>query len=206
VRQFDQTESALSPGHHHSEPDIMVEILLLTGPAGVGKSTLSWEISTLLAERGIAHAAIESDELDRVFPRPSRQDLQRLAPGTIDISTLNLRAMWSTYRELGHSRLIMSGVMMHLAFDRQWIAAAIPNAKFTVVRLIATGESIAERLARRETERSIDAQLQRSLRQVNHMVAESDKDILRIETDGRSVSEIALEVLAAIGWHEPQPV
>ncbi|WP_117192531.1 AAA family ATPase [Rhizobium terrae] len=189
---------------HCSEAEDQVEILLLTGPAGVGKSTLSWEISARLAEAGIAHAAIETDELDRVFPRPSRQDLERLAPGTIDISALNLKAIWSVYRELKQTRLIMSGVMMHLAFDRRWITSAIPNAKIIVVRLMATEESIADRLARRETEDGLDAQFQRSLRQLNHMTTETGGDMLRIHTDGRSVSEIALDILANLDWARPR--
>jgi hypothetical protein len=62
-------------------------------------------------------------------PRPSAEELQGLRPGTTDISTINLAAIWSTHRALGHSRLIMSGVMMHLNFDRRWILAAIPRGR-----------------------------------------------------------------------------
>ncbi|MBY3193601.1 MULTISPECIES: nucleoside-triphosphatase [Rhizobium] len=47
-----------------------MQIVLVTGPAGVGKSTLCWEMSAQLAAEGVAHAVIETDELDRVFPRP----------------------------------------------------------------------------------------------------------------------------------------
>jgi broad-specificity NMP kinase len=185
-------------------PDDQIEILLLTGPAGVGKSTLSWEISARLGEAGIAHAAIESDELDRIFPRPSRQDLERLSPGTIDVSALTLKAIWSNYKELGSKRLILSGVMIHLDFDRRWITSAIPGARFTVVRLMATEENIASRLARRETEGSMEDQLGRSLRQMNRMATETGKDILYINTDGRTASEITDDVLARIDWLQPQ--
>jgi 2-phosphoglycerate kinase len=45
-----------------------VDILLITGPAGVGKSTLCWEIGAELGKAGVPHAIIESDELDRVWP------------------------------------------------------------------------------------------------------------------------------------------
>ena len=39
-----------------------VEIVLITGPAGVGKSTLCWEIGAELAAAGNAHAINEADE------------------------------------------------------------------------------------------------------------------------------------------------
>ena len=82
------------------------------------------------------HAAIESDELDRVFPKPGAEELAPLTPGARDVSQLNLAALWSTYRALGHSRLIMSGVMLHVGFDKRWILAAIPDAQITVVRIL----------------------------------------------------------------------
>lgn len=130
--------------------DTPVEILLITGPAGVGKSTLCWEMGDLLAAAGIAYAAIETDELDRVFPKPSAEDLAPLALGARDVSQLNLAALWGTYRALGHWRLLMSGVMLHVDFDRRWIRAAVPDAQITVVRLRAGNETLLARLDRRE--------------------------------------------------------
>ena len=104
-----------------------MELLLITGPAGVGKSTLCWEMNARLAAAKVGHAVIETDELDRVFPRPAPEELARIQPGTTDVSSINLAAIWSTYRALGDTRLIVSGVMVHLDFDRRWILAAIPR-------------------------------------------------------------------------------
>jgi predicted kinase len=139
-----------------------VHILLITGPAGIGKSTLCWEIGAKLEAAGIAHAIIETDELDRVYPKPGPDELERLQPGTTDISSINLAALWSTYRALGHSRLIMSGVMMHLDFDRRWILAAVPDAEITVIRLQASEHTLTERLAKREIGSGAEEQLQRA--------------------------------------------
>lgn len=177
-----------------------VDLVLITGPAGVGKSTLTWEVGSQLAAAGVPHAIVESDELDRVYPRPDRSDLERLRPGTIDVSTLNLAAIWATYRALGHRRLIMSGVMLHLRFDLHWILAAIPEARITVVRLQASETALAERLAQRETDAGLDEQLQRSLTQARRMADEAPNDSIRLETDGRSPEEIARTLLSALGW------
>jgi hypothetical protein len=127
-----------------------MQLLLVTGPAGVGKSTLGWEMSAQLAAAQVAHAVIETDELDRVFPRPNADELDRIQPGTTDVSSINLAAIWSTYRALGHTRLIMSGVMMHLDFDKRWILSAIPEAQITVVRMLAAEPILLARLAQRE--------------------------------------------------------
>lgn len=180
--------------------DAPVEILLITGPAGVGKSTLCWEMGAMLAEAGIAHAAIESDELDRVFPKPGAEELAPLAPGARDVSQLNLATLWGTYRALGHTRLIMSGVMLHVGFDKRWILAAIPDALITVVRLRAGDDSLLARLDRRETGAGRDAQIERSLRQARRLAGEAADGFIVVETDGRAPAELASEVLGKAGW------
>lgn len=177
-----------------------LQLLLITGPAGVGKSTLCWELSAQLAAVQVAHAVIETDELDRVFPRPGSEELERIWPGTTDVSSINLAAIWSTYRALGHERLIMSGVMMHLDFDRRWILAAIPDARITVVRLAATEPTLLTRLAQRETGSGADAQAQRSLRQARRMAKEEAEGLIVLPTDGRTPAELAEIVLQRAGW------
>lgn len=180
--------------------DAPVEILLITGPAGIGKSTLCWEMGAVLAEAGIAHVAIESDELDRVFPKPGAEELAPLAPGARDVSQLNLAALWGTYRALGHTRLIMSDVMLHVGFDKSWILAAIPDARITVVRLRAGDETLLERLDRRETGAGRDAQIERSLRQAKRMTDEPVSGFIVVETDDRTPAELAGEVLGKTNW------
>lgn len=182
-----------------------VDILLITEPAGIGKSTLCWEIGAVLAEAEEPHAIIETDELDRVYPRPSAEDLERLAPGTRDVSSINLAALWSTYRALGQSRLVMSGVVLHLDFDRQWTLAAIPAARITVIRLGATEETLAARLAQREIGSGAEAQLQRTLRQAKRMAQEKAGDVITVSTDGKAPQELARLVLRQAGWLRSSP-
>jgi hypothetical protein len=161
----------------------------------------------MLAEARIAHAAIESDELDRVFPKPDAAELDALAPGARDISQINLAALWANYRALGHTRLIMSGVFLHLNFDKRWIQAAIPDAAITVVRLRGADVTLLERLDKREVGAGRDAQVERSLRQARRMEAEPPGEPIVIATDSHSPAELACEILDRIGWRaRPSPV
>jgi len=94
----------------------------------------------------------------------------------------------------------MSGVMLHVAFDRSWILAAIPDAHITVVRLRAGDDSLRQRLDRREAGAGRDAQIERSLRQSQRISGETTDSFIVIETDGRPPQELAREILGAIGW------
>ena len=178
-------------------------LLLITGPAGIGKSTLCWEMGKALGREEIAHAIVESDELDRVYPRPSGDDLQRLSPGTADISALNLAAIWSIYQALGHTRLITSGVMMHPGFDRRWILQAIPEADITLVRLQASEATLKQRLMQREVGSGAEEQLERTIRQAQRMAAEPGDGVLRIGTDGKPRRTWPSRYCGRSGgWHE----
>ena len=177
-----------------------VEILLITGPAGVGKSTLCWEMGAQLSAAEVAHAIIETDELDRVYPKPAAAELDRLKSGTRDVSSLNLAALWATYRALGHRRLIMSGVMLHLDFDRRWILQAIPAAAIKVIRLIAGDAALLARLGQREIGSGAEAQKERSLRQARRIASEKPEGFTTVQTDGRAPAELAKTVLEMEEW------
>jgi adenylylsulfate kinase-like enzyme len=122
--------------------DTSVHVLVLSGPAGVGKSTLSWEISIQLREAAVPHAALDSDELDRVWPLSNtEQDA---------LNRANLAAFWSNVSALGHRRLVLAGVFLNFAADRAWISAAIPGARLTRVVLDASDEELERRIRTRE--------------------------------------------------------
>jgi hypothetical protein len=178
----------------------VTEVLLITGAAGVGKSTLSWEVSAQLVAAGSRHAAIETDELDRIFPLPSVTELENLRPGMTDISEISLASIWQNYRALGCNRLILSGVMVFLDEAKKWIVRAIPDADFTVVRLVASDATLLSRLEKREIGSGIEDQLRRTLRQASHIATLGSAGVVEIRTDGWTPQELASELLDRIGW------
>lgn len=65
-------------------------LLIISGPIGVGKTTIGQEISNLLDRQGVAHSFIDLDALTQTYPRPADNRYgYRLA-------FRNLRAVWIT--------------------------------------------------------------------------------------------------------------
>jgi ABC-type cobalamin/Fe3+-siderophores transport system ATPase subunit len=71
-------------------PITPVQVLLLCGPAGAGKSTLGWEIAAQLRRLGIGHVLLDSDELDRAWPLTTAEQDQ--------LNRANLTAFWAFER------------------------------------------------------------------------------------------------------------
>ncbi len=171
-----------------------VPVLAITGPGGVGKTTVAFEVSRRLEASGVGHALIDTDELDRLFPPPSDD------PQKTKLTARNLAAVWANFRAAGADCLVIAGVM--LSFDRElpYIEIAVPDADVTVVRLRATEEELLERVRRREVGSVGEAQIRRSFYQLREMDQEPANDALIVETSERSVAEVASEIIRRGGW------
>ena len=171
------------------------EILLITGAAGAGKSTASWEISEELKRRGLAHALIDTDELDRVWPRPPDETRQR----RLDVA--NLASWWSRYEELGIPRLVLAGVFLDLAAAVDWITEAIPGGEIRAVRLVVSADELRARVERREIGSAGEAQISRSIKQAAFIETHPRPGETVIDTGNLSVTEIAVRVCDVMGWN-----
>jgi len=169
-----------------------VDVLVISGPAGVGKSSTAFEVSDQLRAANVAHAVIDTDELDRFYPVP--EDLSA-------ITERNLAAIWEGYRERGCGRLILVGVYADVPTELEWTARAVPGAQFTLVRLVAGREALEHRIARREAGSGAAAQLARTTRQVADMEADQRPEVHIVDTDGHSVEDAARWVFAL--WRAP---
>ena len=161
-------------------------MLVIAGPAGVGKTSVAFEVSLHLQAAKVGHAVIDTDELDHVYPPPD--DLSKL-------TERNLAAMWQAFAERGTRRLILAGVYLDRPSELEWIARAVPNAHFTLVRLRASESGLYARLRQREIGTGMEAQWESTKRQIARLHADQRPDLHEIETDGRSVTQIARQVL-----------
>ncbi|MEU1625950.1 hypothetical protein ABZ746_11630 [Streptomyces sp. NPDC020096] len=167
-----------------------VDVLVICGAAGVGKSSTAYEVSLRLAAESVAHAVLDCDELDRVHPWP--------VPGlpVWEAARRNLAAVWANYAGLGHHRLMLCGVFADLRQELPWIAEAVPDAAFTVVRLTADLDVFRQRVLRRESGSGAGEQLGRTARQLEEIAASDPPGTLVVDTGGLGVREVADRVIA----------
>jgi hypothetical protein len=173
--------------------DAPTEVLFVGGRSGVGKSSVAAEASRLLARAGVRHAVIEGDNLDQAWPEPWRDGFA--------LAERNLAAMWRNYRELGYSRLIYTNTVSILELPALTEALG-GEVRPVAVLLTASDETAKERLGRREIGSALAEHLERSAAAAARL--DTATGVLRIATDGRSVTDVASDMLDAAGWLRPQ--
>jgi len=172
-------------------------ILLISGPAGVGKSTLGYEIAAQLRQAGVSHVMLDSDELDRVWPLSGHdQDV---------LNRANLAAFWANASALGHHRLILVGVFLDPDANRTWIDAAIPGAHVTRVVLDASNGELEERVRAREIGSGAEEQVARTFDQARRFrrCNAGSSDVLW--TDGVEVADLARQLIERLAWFAAAP-
>ena len=77
-----------------------VPTILITGPPGVGKTTIGGAISAALHDPPVPHAFIDVDALAWCFPPPAGDRFQQ------QLALRNLKAVWSNCRTAGERRML----------------------------------------------------------------------------------------------------
>ncbi|MES5820132.1 hypothetical protein [Streptomyces sp. RG80] len=171
------------------------EVLLIGGRAGVGKTSVGWEVSAQLRAVGVGHAVVDGDFMGQLHPAPE-DDPHRAA-----VAERNLTAVWGNYAELGCRRLVYTNTVSVLAETEGTFRRAMgEGVRIVRVLLTATDETAEQRLTGRELGSELEQELRGSARKARLLDAQAPADTLRVVTDGRTVIDIAAEVVAATGW------
>lgn len=118
-----------------------VPVLWITGPAGIGKSAVSWPLFAELASSGARAAFIDADQLCMCYPAPPDD------PGRDRIRARNASVVIGNYRAAGARCVIVSGVVdPALGVQRD----LIEHATVMVCRLRADRDEVVRRLAGRD--------------------------------------------------------
>jgi len=168
-----------------------VPLLIISGSMGAGKTTVLSEVSDLLAEEHIPHGAIDLDWLGVMYPSQGEHG-ERL-------SFANLAAIWPCYKNAGARRLVVACVVEDRSELRHY-EKAVPGAEVVVCRLTASSETMRDRLRVREPGLFQPKALARST-ELDSILKKSRAEDFVVNNDaGRSITEVAREVLTGAGW------
>ena len=171
------------------------EVLLIGGRAGVGKTSVGWEVSALLRAAAVPHAVIDGDFMGQVHPAPEGD------PHRTEITESNLTAVWANYARRGYRRLIYTNTLSVVPEATGMFERAL-GGRVRIVRVLltATDATTRARLERRELGSELETEWESSTRKARLLDQRTPADAVRVATDGRAVADIAREVVTATGW------
>ena len=168
-------------------------LLVISGSMGSGKTTVQSEASDLLVRAEVPHAAIDLDWLSVMHPSP--------AGGGDRLMLQNLAAIWPIYAEGGAERLIVATVVGHRS-DLEGLRSAIPGAVPKVCLLKSPRSTRLRRLRIREPG-LFQREAMRKTTELDEVLGRAGVEDFSVDNDdGRSVTEVAREVLHRVGWLE----
>lgn len=171
----------------------MVEkLLLISGPVGVGKTAVANELSTLLEQDRVPHTFVDLDALTYTFPREPTD------PFGNGLAMENLFAIWKNSRKRDSKNLIIPRVVETFDYAEK-IANVVGIADPIVCRLTASDEILLERVRTREIGSNLAWHETRSL-ELSKALAETRIENFCVSTDGRSITDVATEILQTVCW------
>jgi hypothetical protein len=168
-----------------------VPVLLITGPVGVGKSTVGNEVFRLLCDARMPSAFIDLPALGNGWPPPADD------PWNERLAHANLACAWENFQRAGARRLVLCRVLEARSLLRH-VRAAVPGAEVVVVGLRAPLELIHARVRSREAG-DPSWYLDAAAKLVDRLRSSGVEDHA-LDNDERSPTDVAVEALRVIGW------
>jgi len=168
-----------------------VPVLVITGPVGVGKSTIANEAAWLLRQADVPHALVDLDRIEQCWPVPADD------PWNERVSHRNLACMWTNFRQAGADRLIFARVLETRSLLRR-VTEAVPGAQITVIRLRAPLAVLHERIRSRGA--SDPGWFLGAATHTAEVFEQAQVEDHLVDNDNRPATVVAEEVLHRVGW------
>lgn len=111
-----------------------VEVLLISGRSGVGKTSVGYEVCDLLQAAGLWHALVDGDNLNAAYPKPAG-DL-----GGTALTETNLGALWANYAAAGQHRMVHVNTVAVL--EAPMVVRAVGGTTRVVAVLLTAGDDV----------------------------------------------------------------
>lgn len=168
----------------HEDP--VTPVVVITGPVGVGKSTVARALTDLLAEHAVRTAMVDMDYLRWLYPAHPDDRFSAY------LGFRNLAAIWPNLLEAGASCVVLADVVEDMA-QRETYKHLMPGSVVTIVRLNVPLDLVAQRLANRETGADLEWSLHRApeLQEIMERVGVGD---LILDVGSRLPQAVATEI------------
>lgn len=167
-------------------------ILLITGTVGSGKTTVAAEIGEQLADMGLLNAVIDLDWLGWVNAGDDFHEYDQLIMQNV-IST------WPNYRAIGVEYLVLARGLIHRE-PVDILRNAFPNTVCTIVRLIASKETIQKRLSQRDSGETLREHLS-EMGEFSQLMDKLQLEDAVVQNDNLSVEGSAQQIINITGWN-----
>jgi len=168
-------------------------VLLLSGPVGVGKTSVGEEVSGVLDMQGIPHTFVDFDQLRYTYPRIPED------PWSSGLGLKNLKAIWKNGFTRGARNLVLSTVVEDHDFI-DGLSRVIPDSEVSTFQLFATPETLQTRVEKREIGSGLEWHKNRALELLEILSGSEAPSDRRIDTEGKSITMLAEEIVGLIEW------
>lgn len=165
-----------------------VEVLVLHGSPGSGKTTLAGVLAELLRTADRPYAVIDLDELSTIYPSPGRS-----------FAITNLKAIWPNYASVPQLRVIIPSVIADQT-EYEQLRAAVPASRFVVCELVAPEAVLHDRVTAREPNEFWQQRLRAFVDMYHRRQDRAEIRDFHVATHARSTGEAAREVVEKAGW------
>ena len=167
-----------------------MELLIITGSMGAGKTEVLAEAGDMLALRGISYAAVDVDSLGLAHLSS--------AETSDGVMYANLRCVCKNYLDAGIRRILLARALEDRA-QLELCRQAVPAKHTVVCRLTANLATMQQRVCMRESG-VMRRQFVARVAELNRALDRARLEDFVVDNENRSLSDVALEVLVKAGW------
>lgn len=164
-----------------------IDLLILTGAPGAGKSTVANALSGHLRELEVTHAVIELDDLAKIYPLTLQSFMYR-----------NLAAIWPNYEALDEIKVIIPTYLQTGEFAI--VREAAPASSLRVCELTVSRQELKRRIIDRERDEPRRQRLLEYIANYSRNSIEEEFVDFKVATSNFNAQQVAAEIVRILNW------